>query len=122
MGETWRFLRGWADPRVYQPLQYCTEEKKRAKVESNPFGLPLLRRGVQQGAFGLFAERLPLSIATLDETALTQVAGCGGHEVRSWVAAYAAMAAAGPFTPRHILYHPIPQWNAGMGIAAADPV
>jgi 2,3-dihydroxyphenylpropionate 1,2-dioxygenase len=61
------------------------------------------------------------SVGRYDESELTRVAGCGGHEVRNWVAAYAAMAAAGPFTPRHILYHPIPQWNAGMGIAAADP-
>ncbi|MBL8649356.1 MAG: 3-carboxyethylcatechol 2,3-dioxygenase [Sphingopyxis sp.] len=61
------------------------------------------------------------SVGTLDEAALTRVAGCGGHEVRNWVAAYAAMAAAGPFRARHILYHPIPQWNAGMGIAAAEP-
>ena len=61
------------------------------------------------------------SVGELDETQLTAVAGCGGHEVRNWVAAYAAMAAAGPFAPRHILYHPIPQWNAGMGIATAEP-
>jgi 2,3-dihydroxyphenylpropionate 1,2-dioxygenase len=60
------------------------------------------------------------TVAELDEEELTVIAGCGGHEVRNWVAAYAAMAAAGPFTPRHILYHPIPQWNAGMGIAAAE--
>ncbi|MBK6413923.1 3-carboxyethylcatechol 2,3-dioxygenase [Sphingopyxis sp.] len=61
------------------------------------------------------------TIAAMGEAELTRLAGCGGHEVRNWVAAYAAMAAAGPFTPRHILYHPIPQWNAGMGIAAAEP-
>lgn len=61
------------------------------------------------------------TIAALSETELTRVAGCGGQEVRNWVAAYSAMAAAGPFAPRHILYHPIPQWNAGMGIAVADP-
>lgn len=59
-------------------------------------------------------------IAALSETELTRIAGCGGHEVRNWVAAYAAMAAVGPFTPRHILYHPICEWNAGMGIAAAE--
>ena len=56
----------------------------------------------------------------LHDDALTAIAGCGGHEVRTWVAAYAAMAAAGPVTPRHIYYHDIPQWNAGMGIAAAE--
>lgn len=62
------------------------------------------------------------TVAGFSEQELTRVAGCGGHEVRTWVAAYSAMKAAGPFAPRHILYHPIPQWNAGMGIAAAEPV
>lgn len=61
------------------------------------------------------------AIAALSDAEITRLAGCGGHEIRNWVAAYAAMAAAGPFAPRHILYHPIPQWNAGMGIATAQP-
>jgi 2,3-dihydroxyphenylpropionate 1,2-dioxygenase len=61
------------------------------------------------------------TVAALSEDELTRVAGCGGHEVRNWVAAYAAMKAAGPFAPSHVLYRPIPQWNAGMGIATAGP-
>lgn len=61
------------------------------------------------------------TVGGLDDQELTRIAGCGGHEVRNWVAAYAAIDAIGPFTSRHILYHPIPQWNAGMGIAAAEP-
>lgn len=60
------------------------------------------------------------TVGQLEDAELTRIAGCGGHEVRNWVAAYAAMAAAGPYAPRHIFYHPIPQWNAGMGIAAAE--
>lgn len=59
------------------------------------------------------------SIAALDEGELTQLAGCGGHEVRNWVAAYAAMAALGPFSHLDIFYRDIPQWNAGMGITTA---
>lgn len=59
------------------------------------------------------------SICALDEVGLTQLAGCGGHEVRTWVAAYAALGALGPYQPRFIYYRDIPQWNAGMGIAAA---
>ncbi|AUW57435.1 3-(2,3-dihydroxyphenyl)propionate dioxygenase [Sphingobium sp. SCG-1] len=60
------------------------------------------------------------TVGELSEEQLTGIAGCGGHEVRSWVAAYAAMSAIGPFIPHHILYHAIPQWNAGMGIATAE--
>jgi 2,3-dihydroxyphenylpropionate 1,2-dioxygenase len=59
------------------------------------------------------------TVAMLDEAELTRIAGCGGHEVRNWVAAYAAMTTIGPYEPQHVLYHDIPQWNAGMGIATA---
>jgi 2,3-dihydroxyphenylpropionate 1,2-dioxygenase len=53
-------------------------------------------------------------------TGLTRLAGCGGHEVRTWVAAYAAMNAIGPHATATSIYRDIPQWNAGMGIAAAE--
>ena len=61
------------------------------------------------------------AIARIGDGELTRIAGCGGHEVRNWVAAYAALGAAGPYDPREIYYQDIPQWNAGMGIAAAQP-
>lgn len=56
------------------------------------------------------------------EEELTRIAGCGGHEVRTWIAAYAALSAAGPYASKALLYHDIAAWNAGMGIAAARPV
>jgi 2,3-dihydroxyphenylpropionate 1,2-dioxygenase len=56
----------------------------------------------------------------LTDASLTRIAGCGGHEVRTWVAAYAAADAAGARRHRRLYYNDIPQWNAGMGIAAAD--
>ena len=56
------------------------------------------------------------------ESEITQVAGCGGNEVRTWVAAYAALSAAGPYTADNLYYHDISHWNAGMGIAKAEPV
>jgi len=61
------------------------------------------------------------SVTQFSEAALTRVAGCGGHEIRTWVAAYAALGATGAYTSREIFYRDIPQWNAGMGIAAAAP-
>jgi 2,3-dihydroxyphenylpropionate 1,2-dioxygenase len=59
------------------------------------------------------------AIERMSEEELTAVAGCGSHEVRNWVAAYAAQAAAGPAHHRSIYYQDIPEWNAGMGIATA---
>lgn len=47
---------------------------------------------------------------------ITKVAGCGGHEVRAWVAAHAALAALGPITSEMLFYQDIAEWNAGMAI------
>lgn len=57
----------------------------------------------------------------LSEAELSAVGGCGGHEVRCWVAAYAALAASGPYQSEKLFYRDIPLWNAGMGIAKAQP-
>lgn len=47
---------------------------------------------------------------------INKVAGFGGHEIRSWVAAFAAMRAAGEFDSRLDFYRVIPEWITGMGI------
>ncbi len=43
----------------------------------------------------------------VSEEELTRVAGCGGHEVRNWIAAYSALSASGPHKTRHIYYKDI---------------
>jgi len=50
---------------------------------------------------------------------VTDAAGHSAHEVRTWVAAYAAMAASGPYHVTHSYYEPIPEWVAGFGITTA---
>ncbi len=47
---------------------------------------------------------------------ITRDAGRGGHEIRCWLAAAAAMAAVGAPPPRVELYLPIPVWVAGFGV------
>jgi 2,3-dihydroxyphenylpropionate 1,2-dioxygenase len=59
------------------------------------------------------------SIGLLSEEELTATAGCGGHEVRTWVAAYAAQSVAGPAQHKDVFYKDIAEWNAGLGIATA---
>jgi 2,3-dihydroxyphenylpropionate 1,2-dioxygenase len=61
------------------------------------------------------------ALDSLGEDSLASIAGCGGHEVRTWVAAYAALGASGPYQAQNIFYQDIAAWNAGMGIAAARP-
>jgi 2,3-dihydroxyphenylpropionate 1,2-dioxygenase len=48
-------------------------------------------------------------------------AGHSAHEVRTWIAAYAAMAAAGPYVVRSSYYRPIPEWIAGFAVTTAAP-
>lgn len=47
--------------------------------------------------------------------------GCGAHEIRTWVAAYAALAAAGPYVVTHRYYRPIREYIAGFAVTTARP-
>lgn len=49
-------------------------------------------------------------------------AGHSSHEVRTWIAAYAALAACGPYAMRSRFYRAIPEWIAGFAITTAAPV
>ena len=51
---------------------------------------------------------------TADE--MTRVAGNSSHEVRTWVASYAAMAAAGGYRTEYAFYRPIREYVAGFGV------
>jgi 2,3-dihydroxyphenylpropionate 1,2-dioxygenase len=47
--------------------------------------------------------------------------GCGAQEIRTWLAAYAALAAAGPYTVTSRYYRPIPEYIAGFAVTTALP-
>jgi 2,3-dihydroxyphenylpropionate 1,2-dioxygenase len=86
----------------------------RGEAESLPLNPDWDRAFMSQMAAGNFS-----AIERMGEDELTAIAGCGGQEVRNWVAAYAAQGAAGPASHRNIYYQDIAEWNAGMGIATA---
>ena len=51
-----------------------------------------------------------------------RLAGCGGHEIRNWVAAFAAQQAAeGAYDTELLYYRVVPEWMTGMGIMRATP-
>jgi 2,3-dihydroxyphenylpropionate 1,2-dioxygenase len=52
---------------------------------------------------------------------MEQVAGHSAHEVRTWIAAYSALGAAGHYTVQFSYYRPIPEYIAGFGITTAVP-
>jgi 2,3-dihydroxyphenylpropionate 1,2-dioxygenase len=56
------------------------------------------------------------------DAALDREAGFGGHEVRCWVAAFAAVRATGPVQAVLDYYEIVPEWITGMGIATARHV
>jgi 2,3-dihydroxyphenylpropionate 1,2-dioxygenase len=46
-------------------------------------------------------------------------AGHSSHEVRTWIAAYAALGSAGRYEVETSFYEPIPEWIAGFGLTTA---
>lgn len=53
---------------------------------------------------------------------MDQVAGHSSHEVRTWVAAYSALSAAGPYEVSYEFYRPIKEYIAGFAVTTAVPV
>jgi 2,3-dihydroxyphenylpropionate 1,2-dioxygenase len=50
-----------------------------------------------------------------------QQAGHSAHEVRTWIAAYAALAELGPYDVVQRFYEPVREWIAGFGTSVAIP-
>ncbi|WP_166360556.1 3-carboxyethylcatechol 2,3-dioxygenase [Pseudomonas akapageensis] len=58
----------------------------------------------------------------LSNQQLSALAGKSTHEVKTWVAACAALSAFGPYQANSRYYRPIPEWIAGFGALSAQPV
>jgi 2,3-dihydroxyphenylpropionate 1,2-dioxygenase len=59
----------------------------------------------------------PIDAWTPEE--MSEIAGNSSHEVRTWIAAYAALGAAGSYTVNYSFYKPIPEYIAGFGVTTA---
>ncbi len=57
----------------------------------------------------------------LGNAELSAIAGKSTHEVKTWVAACAALSAFGPYQVHDRYYRPIPEWIAGFGALGASP-
>jgi 2,3-dihydroxyphenylpropionate 1,2-dioxygenase len=55
-------------------------------------------------------------VDAFDPDEMTRVAGNSSHEVRTWIAGYAAMAATGAYTVQHSYYRPIRELIAGFAM------
>ncbi|MGF0237233.1 3-carboxyethylcatechol 2,3-dioxygenase [Rhodococcus sp. IEGM1300] len=58
----------------------------------------------------------------LSNEALSALAGKSTHEVKTWVAAFAALSAFGPYQSEARYYRPIPEWIAGFAALGARPL
>jgi 2,3-dihydroxyphenylpropionate 1,2-dioxygenase len=59
------------------------------------------------------------SLDRLEDEEITATAGRGAHEVRSWLAALAAIQTRAPYKADVLFYAPIAEWITGMGILTA---
>lgn len=60
-------------------------------------------------------------VDSFDIDEISAVAGRSTHEVRTWVAACAALAAQGPYQAQQEYYRPINEWISGYGAISAQP-
>ncbi|MEX3638687.1 3-carboxyethylcatechol 2,3-dioxygenase [Paraburkholderia sp. BR14320] len=58
----------------------------------------------------------------LTNHAITRDGGKSAHEIRTWIAAFGALNASGPYRASLDYYRPIPEWIAGFGAMHARPV
>ncbi len=56
----------------------------------------------------------------LRDEEIEREAGNSAHEVRTWIAALAAIGSGGRYAFHNHYYRPIPEWIAGFGVASAD--
>ncbi|WP_216896748.1 3-carboxyethylcatechol 2,3-dioxygenase [Nocardia alni] len=64
------------------------------------------------------------SLSEIDDWTVEWMGAEGGgsaHEVRTWIAAYASLAATGPYRVTSRFYEPVPEWIAGFAVTTAHP-
>lgn len=62
------------------------------------------------------------AIDAYSNASVERLGGKSGHEIRTWVAAYAALAAAGEYAVGYRYYRAIPEFIAGFAVTTATPV
>ncbi|HYQ38457.1 MAG TPA: 3-carboxyethylcatechol 2,3-dioxygenase [Pseudomonas sp.] len=88
----------------------------------DPGSLHPLNPEWDQVFMSLLAEGRLAELDRMSNADLSRLAGRSTHEVKTWVAACAALSAFGPYQVRDRYYRPIPEWIAGFGALSARPV
>jgi 2,3-dihydroxyphenylpropionate 1,2-dioxygenase len=61
-----------------------------------------------------------IEVDSFDLNEIAKTAGRSANEVRTWIAAFAALAAVGRYSARRDYYRPINEWIAGFGAVSAE--
>ncbi|MGO4328180.1 3-carboxyethylcatechol 2,3-dioxygenase [Cupriavidus sp. 2TAF22] len=64
----------------------------------------------------LLARRELTAVDGMTDEAITREGGKSAHEIRTWIAAFGALAAGGRYQAEIDYYRPIPEWIAGFGV------
>jgi 2,3-dihydroxyphenylpropionate 1,2-dioxygenase len=59
------------------------------------------------------------AVESQNDDEITRQGGRSGHETRTWLAAFGAMQAAGPYAGQLHYYRDVPEWIVGMGMVSA---
>ncbi|EJM54906.1 Catalytic LigB subunit of aromatic ring-opening dioxygenase [Pseudomonas sp. GM49] len=87
----------------------------------DPSSLHPLNPEWDQQFLDILAEGRLAELDGLGNAELSALAGKSTHEVKTWVAAFAALSAFGPYQANDRYYRPIPEWIAGFGSLSAKP-
>ena len=88
----------------------------------DPHSLHPLNPEWDQQFMELLAQGRLSELDGLGNRELSELAGKSAHEVKTWVAAFAALSSFGPYQASDRYYRPIPEWIAGFGGLSAAPV
>ncbi|SDI15509.1 3-carboxyethylcatechol 2,3-dioxygenase [Pseudomonas panipatensis] len=89
---------------------------------ADPHSLHPLNPEWDQHFLDLLAQGRMAELDGLGNADLSALAGKSTHEVKTWVAACAALSAFGPYQAGARYYRPIPEWIAGFGSLSARPL
>lgn len=109
--------RGWNEAQEDARQARVIEAAKQLVKGSGPCRPP--NRDWDEAFLNLLRHRDLVRADRFVDGEVTVIGGKGGHEVRTWVAAFAALAAAGSYSTEVLYYELIPEWITGMALVRA---
>ena len=85
-------------------------------------GMHALNPEWDQAFLQLLADGRIDSVDTFTDEWIADNGGKSAHEIRTWIAAFAALAAAGPYEATLEYYRPIKEWIAGFAVMQAQNI